>query len=218
MKLSITRFTIAAALALIAVGSAHAQTKLKWAHVYETSEPYHTAAVLAANEIAKRTNGRYTIDVFPASTLGKETDINQGLTLGTVDIIYTGQLFAGRTYGPLAIGGAPFMFRDFNHWKAYSTSPLFAELADGYRQKSGGHKVLASSSPAIPNAIAAILLDLRDRTGVPPHAYFGWTEGNPVTYLLRFLAFGEGDTAPVAREVLRQAEPDPNRRPRIHIG
>ena len=82
----------------------------------------------------------------------------------------------------------------------------------------GGHKVLASSSPAIPNAIAAILLDLRDRTGVQPHAYFGWTEGTPVTYLLRFLAFGEGDTAPVAREVLRQAEPDPNRRPRIHIG
>jgi tripartite ATP-independent transporter DctP family solute receptor len=83
------------------------------------------------------------VEVFPASTLGKETDINQGLTLGTVDIIYTGQLFAGRTYGPLAIGGAPFMFRDFNHWKAFSNSPLFGELADGYRQKSGGHKVLA---------------------------------------------------------------------------
>jgi tripartite ATP-independent transporter DctP family solute receptor len=143
MKLSITRFTIAAALVLIAVGSAHAQTKLKWAHVYETSEPYHTAAVLAANEIAKRTNNRYTVEVFPASTLGKETDINQGLTLGTVDIIYTGQLFAGRTYGPIAIGGAPFMFRDFNHWKAFTTSPLFAEMAEGYRQKSGGHKVLA---------------------------------------------------------------------------
>jgi hypothetical protein len=82
----------------------------------------------------------------------------------------------------------------------------------------GGHKILATSSPAIPNAIAAILLDLRDRTGVSPHAYFGWTEGNPITYLLRFLAFGEGDTAPVAREVLRQAEPNPERRPRIHIG
>ena len=91
----------------------------------------------------KRTNNRYTVEVFPASTLGKETDINQGLTLGTVDIIYTGQLFAGRTYGPLAIGGAPFMFRDFNHWKAFATSPLFGELAEGYRQKSGGHKVLA---------------------------------------------------------------------------
>ena len=120
-----------------------AQTKLKWAHVYETSEPYHTAAVWAAGEIKKRTNGRYDVEVFPASSLGKETDINQGLTLGTVDIIYTGQLFAGRTHGPLAIGGAPFMFRDYNHWKSYSTSPLFTELAEGYRQKSGGNKVVA---------------------------------------------------------------------------
>ena len=122
--------------------TAVAQTKLKWAHVYETSEPYHTAAVWAAAEIKKRTNGRYEVEVFPASTLGKETDINQGLTLGTVDIIYTGQLFAGRTYGPLAIGGAPFMFRDFDHWKRYSTSPLFKELGDGY-QKAGGNKVVA---------------------------------------------------------------------------
>ena len=143
MKLSIRKFTIAAALSLIALGSAHAQTKLKFAHVYEVSEPYHTAAVWAAGEIAKRTNGRYTMEVFPASTLGKETDINQGLTLGTVDIIYTGQLFAGRTYGPIAIGGAPFVFRDFNHWKAFATSPLFAELSEGYRGKSGGNKVVA---------------------------------------------------------------------------
>jgi tripartite ATP-independent transporter DctP family solute receptor len=143
MKFSIRTFTIAAALSLAALGTAHAQTKLKWAHVYETSEPYHTAAVWAAGEIAKRTNNRYTVEVFPASTLGKESDINQGLTLGTVDIIYTGQLFAGRLYGPIAIGGAPFMFRDFNHWKAFTTSPLFSELSEGYRQKSGGHKVVA---------------------------------------------------------------------------
>ena len=74
------------------------------------------------------------------------------------------------------------------------------------------------TSPAIPNAIAGLLLDLRDRTRTIPHAYFGWTEGNPMTYLLKFLAFGEGDTAPVCREVLRQAEPDPKRRPRVHVG
>jgi len=131
-----------AVLALALSTGAMAQTKLKWAHVYETSEAYHTAAVWAAGEIKKRTNGRYDIEVFPASTLGKETDINQGLTLGTVDIIYTGQLFAGRTYGPLAIGGAPYMFRDFDHWKRYATSPLFRELCDGY-QKAGGNKVVA---------------------------------------------------------------------------
>jgi hypothetical protein len=81
-----------------------------------------------------------------------------------------------------------------------------------------GHHILRTSSPAIPNAIAGLLLDLRDRTYSIPHAYFGWTEGNPITYLLKFLALGEGDTAPVCREVLRQAEPIPERRPRIHVG
>jgi hypothetical protein len=82
----------------------------------------------------------------------------------------------------------------------------------------GGFKVLRTSSPAIPNAIAGLLLDLRNRTYSIPHAYFGWTEGNPLAYLLKFLAFGEGDTAPVCREVLRKAEPNPDRRPRIHLG
>ncbi len=82
----------------------------------------------------------------------------------------------------------------------------------------GEFRVLRCTSPAIPNAIAGLLLDLRDRTNCLPHAYFGWTEGNPIVYLLKFLAFGEGDTAPVCREVLRQAEPDPERRPRIHVG
>jgi hypothetical protein len=82
----------------------------------------------------------------------------------------------------------------------------------------GPYRVLRSQSAAIPNAIAALLLYIRDRTGQIPHVYFGWTEGNPITYLLKFLAFGEGDTAPVTREVLRQFEHDPRRRPRVHVG
>jgi hypothetical protein len=81
-----------------------------------------------------------------------------------------------------------------------------------------GYKVLRTTSPAIPNAIAALLLYIRDQTTQLPHAYFGWTEGNPIVYLMKFLAFGEGDTAPVTREVLRQAEANPRRRPRIHVG
>ena len=142
MKLFATILTAAAALALPAA-PALAQTKLKWAHVYEVSEPYHTESVWAAEEIKKRTNGRYDIQVFAASSLGKETDINQGLTLGTVDIIYTGQLFAGRNHGPISIGGAPFMFRDFDHWKKFSTSKLFEELGDGYSKATSGNKVVA---------------------------------------------------------------------------
>ena len=82
----------------------------------------------------------------------------------------------------------------------------------------GRHRVLRCVSSAIPNAIAALLIYIRDETGQIPHAYFGWTEGNPIVYLMKFLALGEGDTAPVTREVLRQNESNPLRRPRIHVG
>jgi hypothetical protein len=82
----------------------------------------------------------------------------------------------------------------------------------------GPYRVLRCKSPAIPNAIAALLLDMQTITGRITHAYFGWTEGNPITYVLKYLALGEGDTAPVTREVLRKAVRNPLERPRIHVG
>jgi tripartite ATP-independent transporter DctP family solute receptor len=126
-----------AALALVAAGPAAAQQKLKWAHVYETSEPFHKWSVWAAQEIEKRTGGRYHIDVFPASTLGKESDINQGLTLGTVDMIISGLSFAARTMPRIGVGYYPYTFRDGDHLIAWSKSPAFRELTDEYRTKTG---------------------------------------------------------------------------------
>lgn len=81
-----------------------------------------------------------------------------------------------------------------------------------------GYKILRTQAPAVPNAIAGFLLYLRDQTGKIPHVYFGWSEGNPIMYLARYILFGEGDTAPVTREILRQAEPDPEMRPNVHVG
>jgi tripartite ATP-independent transporter DctP family solute receptor len=142
-KRSTLKAAAAGALIALGTGSVWAQTTtLKWAHVYEVSESYHKQALWAAEEIKKRSNGKYTIEVFPASTLGKETEINQGLTLGTVDIIYTGMAFAGRTYPPMSIATAPFVFRDFAHWQAFRNGPIFKELAAAYGAKSGGHSVV----------------------------------------------------------------------------
>ncbi|MRH28249.1 amino acid transporter [Microbacterium sp. SYP-A9085] len=80
-----------------------------------------------------------------------------------------------------------------------------------------GYRVLQVRSGNVPNTIAAILLAVRDRTGVVPTVYFEWTEGNPLSNMFRFLFTGTGEVAPVTREVLRHAEPDPKRRPAVHV-
>lgn len=124
-------------LAMAGAGSALAQTELRWGHVYESQSPYHEWAEWAAMAFEERTEGRYTIEVYPSSSLGKQTDLAEGLELGTVDIIYDGQFFAGRRYGPMAIGSAPFMFRDFDHWEVYRDSDLFKDLSAGYTEATG---------------------------------------------------------------------------------
>ncbi len=84
-------------------------------------------------------------------------------------------------------------------------------------ERIGTHSILRATSPAVPNAIAALLIEIQKITGHSPHAYFAWTEGNPIAFLFRFLFLGEGDVAPIAHEVLRRAIPEPDRRPLIHV-
>jgi tripartite ATP-independent transporter DctP family solute receptor len=129
--------------ALCLAASAQAAEKLKWAHVYETTEPYHQNAVWAAEQIGKLTNGKYEISVFPASSLGKEADINEGLNLGTVDILITGNPWAARIYKPLSIAAYPYVFRSVDHWQKYAASEIYRDLTDGYF-KLTGNKIVAS--------------------------------------------------------------------------
>lgn len=137
MSFKIISLLGATAIVAVSAFAAQAQTALKWAHVYETSEPFHTESVWAAKEIEKRTEGRYKIDVFPASQLGKEVDINQGLKLGTVDMIISGSSFAARDYKPIGVTYFPYIFRGPEHLIAYTKSDVFKRLAKGYEDKTG---------------------------------------------------------------------------------
>lgn len=94
----------------------------------------------------------------------------------------------------------------------------FREVLHVRGSEVDGHRVLRADSPAAPNAIAAILVAMRDAAGVRPHAYFEWSEGSPLLHTVRYILLGRGDTAPVVREILRKVEKDPAERPTIHVG
>ncbi|MEH0109285.1 amino acid transporter [Tersicoccus sp. MR15.9] len=109
------------------------------------------------------------------------------------------------------------------------THPLFLEVTvvdssdfavelDVHGVTVGDANVLRVTSPVVPNTIAAVLLRIRDLTDEVPHVYFEWTEGNPLTNLARFVFSGQGEVAPVTREILRRAEPVVLLRPHVHVG
>jgi hypothetical protein len=108
----------------------------------------------------------------------------------------------------------------YRHRFSRSPSPIHPEFETELHDagaRCDGYRVLRVTSPAVANAIAALLLRIRDSTGTAPHIYFDWTEGDPVLNLLRYLIFGVGEVAPVTREILRRAEPAADLRPIVHV-
>ena len=116
---------------------------LKMGHVYQPSHPMHGASLAAAEYIEKVSNSRIKIDVFPASQLGKETALVEQIRIGGVDIMLAGQLFSSADYSPLAIGAAPYIFRDREHALKYRKSDLLKELMAGWNNATGAHLLSA---------------------------------------------------------------------------
>jgi hypothetical protein len=85
------------------------------------------------------------------------------------------------------------------------------------KQEDGRFLVRVTRCASIAHAIAAIGLEL-SRVGEPPEIHFGWSNESPLTANLNFLLFGEGNVPWMVRELIRAAEPDPARQPRIVVG
>ncbi|MFW6028166.1 MAG: DctP family TRAP transporter solute-binding subunit [bacterium] len=134
----------AALIGLAAFAGSASAAELKLGHVYETGHPIHTASVEAAEQFGQCTGGDHTLQVYPASQLGKETALNEQIRFGGVDVILTGQIFASSEYPPLAVGAAPYIFRDRDHALAYRTSDVFGDLMEGWSEATGQHMLGAA--------------------------------------------------------------------------
>jgi len=126
---------------------------------------------------------------------------------------YVEKDFMQRAMNPIPVG-ATILFLEIDVVDPSS----FSQTLNVRGHANYGYNILRVHSAAVPNAIAAILLAMRDATGVRPQCHFEWAEGHPIAYMFRYLLLGRGDTAPLVREILREAEKDPTKRPSIHVG
>ena len=81
-------------------------------------------------------------------------------------------------------------------------------------QEEGRYTLKITGAASIANTLAAVSLEMA-KVGHPPEIHFGWTEETPWSGMLGFLLFGEGNVPWMVRELLRNAEPDADKRPLI---
>jgi hypothetical protein len=93
----------------------------------------------------------------------------------------------------------------------------FTETIAFQGSRDGSNRVLRARSAAVANAIAALLIQVKQTANCIPHVYFHWNDVDPIINLTRFIFLGEGDTAPLTHEILRRAIKDPAQRPVVHV-
>ncbi len=103
---------IALALGAGAVTSASAQTVLKAGHASATSSTGHQAFEFMARELAEKTEGRVTMQIFPSSQLGSERELVESIQLGNVDMVFISSAVLGAFNPEFFALDIPFLFKD----------------------------------------------------------------------------------------------------------
>jgi tripartite ATP-independent transporter DctP family solute receptor len=125
-------------LGLAVPGAGSAVETIVFGHILAQSTAHHRNLLWAAEEIARRTQGRYRLKVYPEAQIGtSDTQVIEGFRTGTADMAYLSLGHLLGSYPPLAVGAGPFVFRDFEHWQRFAASDLFRELRDEMDAKLG---------------------------------------------------------------------------------
>lgn len=96
-------------------------------------------------------------------------------------------------------------------------SDFFHQPLVEVRDEAGRFIICVTACTSVPHVIAAVALEL-SKVGRPPELHFGWSDESPVAANLNFLLFGQGNVPWMVRQLIRRAEPDPERRPPVFIG
>lgn len=92
---------------------------LKFANIMPVDHPLNTRMNEASKKISERTDGRVSIQVFPASQLGTDADMLSQLRSGALDFLAQTGLIAATLVPAAAITGVGFAFKDYGQvWKA----------------------------------------------------------------------------------------------------
>ena len=84
-------------------------------------------------------------------------------------------------------------------------------------QEDGRFIIRITECASVPHTIAAAALEL-SKCGRPPEIHFGWSHESPLAANLHFVLFGGGNIPWLVAELMRRAEPNPERRPRVIVG
>ena len=113
------------------------QIVLKLGHGGAVTDPRQTAAETFAKVAAEKSGGKIKVEIYPASALGTWREMQEGLELGSTDIVIEDIGTLQRYSAFCALGFMPFVYRDKAHFEQVWLSPLGAEILSAVRKKTG---------------------------------------------------------------------------------
>jgi tripartite ATP-independent transporter DctP family solute receptor len=124
------------ALGLGAV-SAEAATVLRWGDVVAADHPAVQMIGRVAKRVAETTQGRVTVQAYPASQLGSSKDQIEAVALGTQDMVTEGAANFGQWVPSISVIEAPYVWRDAAHLAKVMAGPVGQDLTRQLVDKRG---------------------------------------------------------------------------------